>query len=130
MVALQSAPPSSALMIITDSRYMIQSLTSSLEFSGDIGWVNIPNTPQLKAAAYHLRRRSATTYFEWVKGHEGTIWNEEANKLAVTGTQKSTCDAINLTILQNFNPLGIKVSTILQASVYAYITSQDITLLS
>ena len=126
VVTLQSAPPSSTLKIITDSQYMIQSLTSTLESSENTGWANTPNTPWLKAATYHLRRRSAPTQFKWIKGHEGTAGNKEADKLAATGTQKSTCDVINLTIPQNFNPTGIKASTVSQASAYTYITSLDI----
>ena len=125
VVALQAAPRSADLTIITDSRYAIQSLTRSLERHEDTAWVGVPNTPWLKAAAYHLRVRSAPTKLKWVKGHNGTTGNEEADKLAAEGVRKPTPDAIDLTVPQNFDPLGLRLCTLTQASAYAFLNAHE-----
>ena len=125
VVALQVAPRSTDLTIITDSRYAIQSLTESLEHHEDTAWVGVPNTPWLKAAAYHLRVRSAPTRLKWVKGHNGTRGNEEADKLAAEGVRKPTPDAIDLTVPPNFDPLGLRLCALTQASAYAFLNARD-----
>lgn len=88
VVALQISPPTSDLTIITDSRYAIQSLTDSLQSHEDSAWARVLNTSWIKAAAYHLRKRSAPTHLKWVKGHSGIDGNEEADKLAAEGVNK------------------------------------------
>ena len=130
VVALQIAPLSADLTIIMDSRYVIQTLTVSLPTSEDRGWVKTPNATWLKAAAYHLRRRSAPTHFKWTKGHNGTTGNEEADKLAAIGAQKPILDEIDLSVPRTFNRSGIKVSAVTQASVYAHLASGVTTPLS
>ena len=123
VVALQATPWSADLMIITDSRYAIQGLTRSLEHHEDTAWIGVPNTPWLKAAAYHLCVRSAPTKLKWVKGHNGTTGNEEADKLAMEGVRKPTPDAINLTVPWNFDPLGLHLCTLTPASAYAFLNA-------
>ena len=121
VVALQASPPSTDLTIITDSRYVIQSLTHTLDQHEDSAWVEVPNAAWLKAAAYHLRKRSAPTRLKWVKGHSGTTGNEEADKLAAEGANKPAPDDIDLTVPPNFNPTGLRLSTMTQASAYAFV---------
>ena len=123
VVALQVAPRSADLMIITDSRYAIQSLNQSLEHHEDTAWVGVPNTPWLKAAVYHLRVRSAPMKLKWVKGHSGTTGNEKADNLATEGVQKPTPDAIDLTVPKNFDPQGLRLCTLTQASAYAFLNA-------
>lgn len=115
VVALQSAPSSSDLTIITDSRYAIQTLTGSLSSIEDRGWSDTPNETWLRAAAYHLRRRGTPTRFKWVKGHDGTVGNEGADRL----------DDIDLTVPPAFDCTGLKVGTISQASTYLCLQDLD-----
>ena len=125
VVALQIALKSADLTIITDSRHAIQSLTQSLEHHEDAAWVGVPNTPWLKAAAYLLRVRSAPTKLKWVKGHNGTNGNEEADRLALEGVRKPTPEDIDLTVSPNFDPLGLHLCALTQASAYAFINTLD-----
>ena len=123
VAALQASQLSSDLTIITDSRYAIQSMTHSLDHHEDSAWVNVPNAPWIKAAAYHLRRRSAPTRLKWVKGHSGITGNEEADKLAAEGASKPTPDDIDLAVPQTFDPSGLRLSMMTQASAYAFVNT-------
>ena len=123
MAALQAAPPAADLTIITDSRYAIQSLTHSLDHHEDAAWIGVPNAAWIKAAAYQLQRRSAPTRLKWVKGHNGTTGNEEADKLATEGTNKLIPDNIDLSIPPSFDPTGLRLSTMTQASAYAFVSN-------
>ena len=123
VAALQTSPLSADLTIITDSRYAIQSLTDSLECHEDAAWARVPNAAWIKAAAYHLRKRSAPTRLKWVKGHSGVSGNDEADKLASEGANKPTHDEIDLTVPPHFDPSGLRLSALTQASAYALVSS-------
>ena len=107
VVALQISPPTSDLMINTDSRYVIQSLTDSLESHEDSAWANVLNASWIKVAAYHLRKRSAPTCLKWVKGHNRVVGNKEADKLVADGVNKPTPDDIDLTVPPIFDLSGL-----------------------
>ena len=123
LIALQTAPRKADLTIITDSQYVIQALNHSLQTWEDTGWTNTQNAEWLRATAYHLRSRSAPTRFKWVKGHNGTRGNEEADKLATTGVNKPAPDEVDLSVPDNFQPTGLRLATTTQASAYAYLSS-------
>ena len=122
LVTVQTAPRFADLTIITDSIYVIRAMNNSLKPWEDLGWTNIPNAEWLKATAYHLRQRSAPTRFKWVKGHNGTRGNEEADKLANIGVNKQTADEIDLTVPDHFQPTGLRLAATTQASAYALIS--------
>lgn len=86
------------LIIKTNSKYMIDSLTKHLKEWGNIGWIGIKNTALFQKAAYLLRRCTTPTFFEWVKGHNGDLGNEESNKLAKEGAEKNAPDPLPLDI--------------------------------
>jgi hypothetical protein len=65
-----------------------------------------------------LRRRSAPTYFQWVKGHNGEEGNEESDKLARAGAKKQTPNEINLSIPTQFQVKGAHLSDISQSLAY------------
>ena len=125
LTAVQSVAPSINLTIVTDSQYAIKTLTSSLPEMEDVGWKNVPNAQWIQAAAYHLRRRSAPTHLKWVRGHRGTIGNEEADKLAAAGVNKPDMDNVDLTIPDHFKVSGLRLMSTTQAAAYAFISSQD-----
>ena len=100
-------------------------VTHSLNNHEDSVWVRVPNAAWLKAAAYHLRKRSAPTRLKWVKGHDGTTGNEEADKLAAEGANKPTPDDIDLEVPINFDPTGLRLSALIQASAYALVSNLD-----
>jgi hypothetical protein len=80
----------------------------------------------LEAAAYHLRRRATPTSFQWVKGHQGTEGNKQADHLANLGVQKDEPDHVDLTIPIEFQTQGIKLSTLTQQTAYQAIAHKKI----
>jgi ribonuclease HI len=127
LAALQKIEPYVPITFMTDSKYVINSLTKHLPEWEDIGWIGVLNSTQLKATAYHLRRRSAQTSFVWVKGHSGLNGNEQADKLAKEGANKLTEDYIDLQIPDEFNLQGAKLSEVSQALAYKGIMEQKTT---
>ena len=121
LAALQSVPQTTKLTIVTDSQYAIKMLTRALPDFEDAGWANIPNAKWLQAAVYHLRIRGAPTLFKWVKGHEGTLGNEQADRLAATGANKPATDDIDLAVPDHFRQSGLKLATLTQAKAYVFI---------
>ena len=106
------------LIIMTDSKYVIDGLTKHLNAWENNGWINIKNAPYFQKAAYLLKRRTATTHFQWVKGHAGTRGNEESDRLAKEGAEKQIPDILDLTIPQEFDLQGAKLSTLTQSIAY------------
>ena len=111
------------LTIITDSIYVIRVLNHSLTSEEDSGWTNILNTPWIKAAAYQLHQRGTPTCFKWVKGHNRTQGNEEADRLASEEVNKPTADEIDLSVPEHFQANRIKLVKMSQALAYAHIVS-------
>ncbi|KAG2743962.1 RnaseH-domain-containing protein, partial [Suillus brevipes Sb2] len=103
---------------ITDSRYAINCLTKHLPTWEDTGWIGVANSEFIRATVYQLRKRSAQTSFEWIKGHDGQNGNEQADKLAKEGANKLTADELDLHIPDDFNLQGAKLSAITQALAY------------
>lgn len=118
IVALQIVPNFIPIRIITDSTYVINGLTKHLPTWESHGWINVKNAPLFKKAAYLLRRRTATSHFKWVKGHNGDQGNEGSDALAKEGAQKEHPDNIDLAIPKEFDVQGAKLSTITQAIAY------------
>ena len=78
-------PKEAPIMIKSDSQYVIKGLTKNLTPWEDKGWIGTSNSELFKVTAAWLRSRNSTTSFKWVKGHDGEIGNEEADKLAAEG---------------------------------------------
>jgi ribonuclease HI/exonuclease III len=116
--ALENAPNFIPILIKSDSKYAIEGLTIHLEKWEDQGWIGIKNSKWFKRAAYLLRTRSASTSFQWVKGHNGDIGNEKSDELAKEGMNKETPDTISLEIPEKFDVQGAKLSKISQATAY------------
>jgi hypothetical protein len=93
-------------------------LTKHLPEWENKGWIDVENSEYLRATVYQLRRRSAQTSFIWVKGHNGHHRNEQADLLANEGANKPEEDHIDLSIPDEFNLQGAKLSEITQAIAY------------
>ncbi len=88
IVAANAIPTFWPLKVITDSKYVIEGLTTHLNKWEDMGWIGIENTPFFRKAAALLKMRTATTTFQWVKGHSGNKGNDESDRLAWKGGEK------------------------------------------
>jgi ribonuclease HI len=124
IVAAETLPNYCKLTIVTDSRYVIDGLTKHLREWEDNGWIGVENAELFKRAAYLLKRRSAPTCLEWVKGHQGDRGNEESDKLAKEGANKNEPDALSLQIPAEFDLQGAKLATLTQAIAYRGIRNQ------
>ena len=123
LIAIQSISPLKPINIITDSKYVINGLTVHLKNWEDNGWIGIKNSEFFRATAYHLRKRSAPTTFQWVKGHSGIEGNEKADHLAHNGALKVSHDPIDLNVPANFDLQGAKLESITQSIAYQGLTS-------
>jgi len=56
--------------------------------------------------------------FQWIKGHNSTVGNEESNCLAKLGADKHDPDELDLEILPEFDVQGAKLVTLTQAMAY------------
>ncbi|KAG1747280.1 hypothetical protein EDD22DRAFT_785679 [Suillus occidentalis] len=121
LIALQSVSPLTPLKIITDSKYTINGLNTHLQDWEDIGWIGIENATLFQAAAYHLRRRPVPTTFQWTKGHDSQIGNEQADRLALTGALRVDTNIINTYVPRNFDIQGAKLTKITQKLAYKVI---------
>ena len=71
IAALEVVPPYQPIKILTDSKYVIEGLTTHLESWENDGWIGIKNASLFRKAAHLMRYRSARTTMKWVKGHNG-----------------------------------------------------------
>ena len=82
------------------------------------GWIGVKNAALFKKVAYILRKCSAPTAFQWVKGHSSIEGNEESDQLAKDGTNKATPDKLNLDIPKEFDLQRADLATITQVIAY------------
>ena len=118
IAAVAATAPYQPLKIVTNSKYVIEGLTANLKQWEDDGWINIKNTPLFKKAAHLLRLRTAKTTFQWIKGHNGTVGNEESNRLTKLGADKHDPDELDLEIPPEFDVQGAKLATLIQVMAY------------
>jgi len=97
---------------------MIEGLTTHRETWENNGWIEIKNAPLFRKAIHLLRTRAARTTLLWVKGHNGTIGNEESDQLAKQGANKPRADTLDLDIPAEFDLQGAKLATLTQAKAY------------
>ena len=118
IAAIEMTPRNQPLKIFTDSKYTIDGLTTHLKTWEDQGWIAIKNADLFKKAAYLMKRRTAQTSFQWVKGHNGDEGNEGSDALAKEGADKAEPDPLNLDIPKEFDLQGAKLATLTQALAY------------
>jgi hypothetical protein len=125
IVAAETLPNYCKLTIVTDLMYVIEGLTKHLKDWENGGWIGIKNAEFFKRVAHLLKKRTAPTLLEWVKGHRGDRGNKESDKLAKVGAEKSAPDPLSLQILTDFDLQGAKLATLSQALAYKGIRGQS-----
>lgn len=96
--AVDTVTPFTPLDIITDSKCVMDGVTTNLQDWEEKGWIGVENSKQFRALVAKLRARGALTRFKWIKGHSGDPGNKAADKLAGEGARKEIFDEINLEI--------------------------------
>jgi ribonuclease HI len=112
----------SKLKIRTDSTSAIQGILNLSRDWEDKGWHRVENADLYKAILSELRQRSSTCSLKWVKGHNGTKGNEQADKLAEQGLE-STIEFNEKDLIFNPNYLedGARLSKITMKTAYEMI---------
>ena len=117
--AIKNHPLDAAITIRSDSKYVIEGLTTHLENWENTGWSGVRHAKVFKCITAWLRHRSNVTRFIWVKGHSGMVGNEEADALAKKGAEsEQTNEEADLTYPPNKIPTGAKLSALSQAELY------------
>lgn len=116
--AAKNAPSDTTLCIISDSKWAIQALTTNLAKNTDQGYIFSRNPDLIQATAATLKARQGHTLLKWVKGHNGNIGNEGADRLAAEGAQKDEDEADQLFAPTHLIPPGIKLEAASQAVMY------------
>ena len=124
ITTLQDTPHFIPLEIASDSKYVIDGLTTNLQNWEDKGWIGVDNATFFRKAAFLLRQRSARTTFRWIKAHNGTLGNEESDRLAKEGAGKDAPDPLDLQIPPEFDLQGAKLKAIDQSTAYKGIIEQ------
>ncbi|MEW9854142.1 ribonuclease HI [Novosphingobium sp. M1R2S20] len=83
--ALNALTEPCEVTVYTDSRYVIDGMTKWIQGWQKKGWINASKQPVRNADLWHdlieACRRHAIAW-EWVRGHNGHVENERADKLA------------------------------------------------
>ena len=88
LLAVKHQPANKDLLIISDSKYAIEGLTKHVKRWEERGWTDVQHKEIFQCITAWMRWHKARTKLRWVKGHNGTRGNEEADRLAGEGTAK------------------------------------------
>ena len=83
--ALNALTESCEVHLHTDSRYVIDGMTKWIEGWKRKGWINASRQPVRNADLWHEMIAAAQRHqmrWEWVRGHDGHVENERADRLA------------------------------------------------
>ncbi|KAG9220267.1 hypothetical protein CCMSSC00406_0006332 [Pleurotus cornucopiae] len=125
--AIRLFPGEEKLEIITDSRYVIKSLTTNLEANEDRGYIGTANRDLIKQTIEALRARQGRTSFKWVKGHQGDYMNEGADLLAGQGCDKDYPRQGNQEVNPDGRLSGARLQSLNQAMAYKGIQEAKLT---
>ncbi|SRR5260370_40910260 len=97
-----------------DSDWSIKALCSNISKHTNEDFIHIKHANLLKPITNKLRKRASVTSFEWVKGHNGIIGNENADHLVVEGSPKDNTKKTLFITSPEFNYTGAKLATLTQ----------------
>ena len=86
MAALRRVPEGGSAVIYSDSILCVRTLNEWAEGWAARGWKRSGDKPvenvDLVREALELRRKRPDVTIEWIRGHDGFLWNEFADKMA------------------------------------------------
>lgn len=86
--ALQVVDDAQDVKILTDSQYVVQSMTSWISKWIKTNFKDVKNVDLIKALATKIEARSGNVYFEYIAAHKGLYGNTQADALAQAGSRK------------------------------------------
>ncbi|THU76135.1 hypothetical protein K435DRAFT_624850, partial [Dendrothele bispora CBS 962.96] len=110
-LAAELANPDVELKIETDSKYVIQILTTKKNQMEDNGYIGVSNGTLIKSTIASLRSRKGKTLFKWVKGQER---NKKATEMAGKALDRNKASPIHLSVPPTLLATGAKLSTMTQ----------------
>ena len=117
--AAEKFPKDAKLLLISDSKMVLDGLNKYRERWEDQGWIGVENGLELQAMYARILERRAPTFFQWVKGHSGIPGNEAADRAAEEGRLKPEgSDLIDLTVPDHLRLSGAKLSQMTQSLAY------------
>lgn len=124
-LAVKAHPPEEDICIVSDSRYAIDGLTKNLRKWEDRDWADVQHREIFKSITAWMRWRSGKTRMKWVKGHNGTRGNEEADKLAGEGaTKPRPTEPLDLSHPPDQLAAGAKLSKLEQRDFYRILSGK------
>ncbi|KAI0667424.1 ribonuclease H-like protein [Trametes maxima] len=112
-------PPFAPLHVVSDSKYVVDGMTTHLQKWEEKGWIGVANAGIIRKTVAMLRRRNAVTTFRWIKGHAGEQGNEEADRLAKEGAEKPRPYApLGLPAPEKYMTHGAALATMSQKLAY------------
>jgi ribonuclease HI/endonuclease/exonuclease/phosphatase family metal-dependent hydrolase len=116
----------SPIEIRTDSETAVLGITKHATNWEDIGWHRVENADYYKAIISELRQRTNPCTLKWIKGHNGILGNEEADKLAEKGLEATeTFTTQDLQYDPNFIEDGAKLHKINMKRAYEMIIDRE-----
>jgi ribonuclease HI len=127
MAVLQAAtitPADKELVILTDSKWTINELTKHRQKQEDQGYIGTANADLAKATVAKLCQCNCPTENKWIKGHNGHLLNEGADRLAAERARKPEENQLETNIPDALKVTGAKLKNMTQKLAYRAIRAK------
>lgn len=109
------------LVLISDSKHVLEGLAERFAKWEDEGYFLIENSEIIQTMVARYRERRARTILRWVKGHSGNEGNDGADALAGLASARPVPDIVDTTMPEGLRVRGAKLAALSQASAYMII---------
>lgn len=88
LIVTKDHPPNEDLLIVSNSKYVIDGITKHVKQWEECNWIDMDHGDIFKCIIAWMRWRNGKMTLKWVKGHNGTKGNGEADRLAGEGAKE------------------------------------------
>lgn len=125
--AARITPPDEPLIIKSNSKLILNSLTKNLRRNKDNRWIGLANQEIIKFLVARLKSRRGPTLLVKVKSHTKIEGNEGADKLADMRAKKLTPDKVDPRAPEGYMLKGAKLASITQTKIYEGMLERKLT---